>query len=36
MKDTPEIAIRMFGPFAHPERTSELANLARFVAERTH
>jgi uncharacterized protein involved in outer membrane biogenesis len=36
IKDTPAIALRMFGPFAHPQQTSELANLARFVAERTH
>ena len=35
-KDTLELSSHMFGPFAHPNRTSELANLARFIAERTH
>jgi AsmA-like C-terminal region len=32
----PEIALRLSGPFGHPDRTPELANLARFLAERAH
>jgi uncharacterized protein involved in outer membrane biogenesis len=32
----PEIALRLSGPFDHPDRTPELANLARFLAERAH
>jgi hypothetical protein len=32
----PDIAIRLTGPLDHPQRTPELAGLARFVAERAH
>jgi uncharacterized protein involved in outer membrane biogenesis len=32
----PEIAIRVTGPLDRPNRTPELANLIRFVAERAH
>jgi uncharacterized protein involved in outer membrane biogenesis len=35
-RPAPDIAIRLTGPLDHPQRTPELAGLARFVAERTH
>jgi hypothetical protein len=35
-RPVPEIAIRLTGPLDHPQRTPELAGLARFVAERAH
>ena len=34
LPNPPEIAIRLTGPVDHPVRTPELANFARFVAER--
>lgn len=36
MQNPPEIGVQLTGPFAHPQRTLDLANLARFVAERAH
>jgi uncharacterized protein involved in outer membrane biogenesis len=36
IQDPPEIGEALTGPFDHPQRTPDLANLARFVAERTH
>jgi hypothetical protein len=36
LPNPPEIAIRLAGPIDHPNRTPELAGLARFVAERAH
>jgi hypothetical protein len=35
-RPVPDIAIRLNGPLDHPQRTPELAGLARFVAERAH
>jgi len=35
-RPVPDIAIRLTGPLYHPQRTPELAGLARFVAERAH
>ncbi len=35
-RPVPDIAIRLTGPLDHPQRTPELAGLARFVAERAH
>ncbi len=35
-RPVPEIALRLTGPLDHPQRTPELAGLARFVAERAH
>jgi hypothetical protein len=35
-RPVPNIAIRLTGPLNHPQRTPELAELARFVAERAH
>ena len=35
-RPVPEIAIRLTGPLGHPQRTPELAGLARFIAERAH
>ena len=32
--DPPEVAVRLAGPLDHPNRTPELANLARWFAER--
>ena len=34
--DPPEIAVRLSGPLDHPNRTPELANMARWFAERPH
>jgi uncharacterized protein involved in outer membrane biogenesis len=36
MQNPPEIGVQLTGPFNHPQRTLDLANLARFVAERAH
>jgi uncharacterized protein involved in outer membrane biogenesis len=36
LPNPPEIAIRLAGPIDHPNRTPELAGLARFMAERAH
>lgn len=36
IQDAPEIGVGLTGPFDHLQRTPDLANLARFVAERTH
>jgi hypothetical protein len=36
IQDAPEIGVGLTGPFDHPQRAPDLANLARFVAERTH
>jgi len=36
MQNPPEIGVQLTGPFAHPQRTLDLANLARFVAEQAH
>jgi uncharacterized protein involved in outer membrane biogenesis len=36
LPNPPEIAIRLTGPIDRPTRAPELANLARFVAERAH
>jgi uncharacterized protein involved in outer membrane biogenesis len=36
LPNPPEIAIRLTGTLDRPIRTPELANLARFVAERAH
>jgi hypothetical protein len=33
LPNPPEIAIHFSGPLGHPERTSELAGLARWMAE---
>ncbi len=35
-RPVPDIALRLTGPLDHPQRTPELAGLARFVAERAH
>jgi hypothetical protein len=35
-RPVPDVAIRLTGPLDHPQRTPELAGLARFVAERAH
>jgi uncharacterized protein involved in outer membrane biogenesis len=35
-RPTPDVAIRLSGPLDHPQRTPELAGLARFIAERAH
>ncbi len=36
IQDAPEIGVGLSGPFDRLQRTPDLANLARFVAERTH
>ena len=36
MQNPPEIGVQVTGPFDRPQRTLDLANLARFVAERAH
>lgn len=36
MDNPPQIAVRLSGPIDRPQRTPELASVARFVAERVH
>lgn len=36
IQNPPEIAVQLTGPFDHPQRTLDLASLARFVAMQAH